>query len=270
MAPENRSSQISTTKSDIFSLGIILFELLTRFDTDMERAVMLNKLRSSGNIPQFLTDQFPVQSILLRELISPVPEERPTAQEIFSSGIFFKDSRRTTISSFGDSQSQSTDDYNVVREVIEEGKLRQTMSAFCIETPNPEELLFSRHRRTTGDWMPWGPSHLVQGEEQHHHCPTSTNFSSSYNPAFCNRIETDGVVSSSYEQKNNLSEADPKLRILALEKDVACLEAKLKAMTTHYQTIESELERSHVEVVGLSSPISNESSSIPIPIPFRK
>jgi serine/threonine protein kinase len=40
MAPETLASQTCTTKADIYSLGIILFELLTHFDTAMERVVV--------------------------------------------------------------------------------------------------------------------------------------------------------------------------------------------------------------------------------------
>jgi translation initiation factor 2-alpha kinase 4 len=40
MAPEILASQVCTTKSDIYSLGVILFELLTHFDTVMERVVV--------------------------------------------------------------------------------------------------------------------------------------------------------------------------------------------------------------------------------------
>lgn len=40
MAPETLASQTCTTKADIYSLGIILFELLTHFETAMERVVV--------------------------------------------------------------------------------------------------------------------------------------------------------------------------------------------------------------------------------------
>jgi serine/threonine protein kinase len=260
MAPENRLSQMSTTKSDIFSLGIILFELLTNFDTDMERAVMLNKLRSSGNIPQFLTDQFPAQSNMLSELIAPDPKDRPTAEEILSSGIIFKDSRRVTISSFGDSASPSSGT-DFPGKLGMYPRLRETISALSLDTPNSEEFLNARHRRMTEEW---GPFHFVQGEDDHF-----SKFSSSYNPqnarAFYHGTKANGV-SASYKQINDLTDADPKLRILELERDVAYLEAKLKAMTDYYKNIESELERSPVE----SLPISSENLSTPIPIPFQK
>lgn len=263
MAPENRLSQISTTKSDIFSLGIILFELLTHFDTDMERAVMLNKLRSSGNIPQFLTDQFPVQSNMLRELIAPDPKDRPTAEEILSSGIFFKDSRRVTVSSFGDSASQSPGtDFPAKFGMYP--PLRETKSAMCLDAPNSEEILFDRRRRITEEWVPWGPFHFPPAEDDQ-----MSKVSSSYNPqnsgSFYHGTKTNRVASS-YKQRNDISNVDPKLRILELERDVEYLEAKLKAMTALYQNTESELEQSPDE----SQPISSENLSNPIPIPFQK
>lgn len=267
MAPENKTCQVSTTKSDIFSLGIILFELFTQFDTDMERAVMLNKLRSSGKIPQFLSDQYPKQSNLLRQLISPVPAERPTAQDILSSDIFVRDSRRVTVSSFGGSESPATD-----FSLKFYPPLRETKSAMCLETPSPDNL-YARHRRPTADII-WMPSHLLQGDDQTLGIPVENGgkYSSSYNQATYIRPEIN-TVSSSFDHKDDCSQVDPKLRILALERDVECLEAKLRAMTAHYQIIESELERSHAigSFEPALSPVSNDSkSSIPIPIPFRK
>ena len=282
MAPENKTCQISTTKSDIFSLGIILFELLTQFDTDMERAVMLNKLRSSRKIPQFLIDQFPAQSYLLSELISQAPEERPTAQEILSSGIFVKNSRRVTVSSFGGSTSESpANEFHLLsppkNSAFElKSPLRETQSEFCLEIQTEET--FCRSRRKTEDvvWMPWGPSQLDQGEDHQSMVPAGCNdkLSSSYNHGGSNRPKPENA-SSSYYPQTDFSQIDPKHRILSLERDVACLEAKLKAMTAHYQLIESELEKSQVESpfkAPSSFPLQEEdnASSFPIPIPFRK
>lgn len=47
MSPEQMNGQIYNYKVDIYSLGIIFFELLTPFSTDMERIVALSNLKKS-------------------------------------------------------------------------------------------------------------------------------------------------------------------------------------------------------------------------------
>lgn len=47
MSPEQMNGQIYNYKVDIYSLGIIFFELLTPFFTDMERIVALSNLKKS-------------------------------------------------------------------------------------------------------------------------------------------------------------------------------------------------------------------------------
>jgi translation initiation factor 2-alpha kinase 3 len=45
-------------KIDVFALGVLLFELLWRFDTKAERFVVLNALTRSGTLPAGFTDMF--------------------------------------------------------------------------------------------------------------------------------------------------------------------------------------------------------------------
>lgn len=45
MSPEQMNGQIYDYKVDIYSLGIIFFELLMPFDTEMERIITLTNLR---------------------------------------------------------------------------------------------------------------------------------------------------------------------------------------------------------------------------------
>lgn len=47
MSPEQMNGQMYNYKVDIYSLGIIFFELLKPFFTDMERIVALSNLKNS-------------------------------------------------------------------------------------------------------------------------------------------------------------------------------------------------------------------------------
>lgn len=47
MSPEQMNGQMYNYKVDIYSLGIIFFELLTPFQTEMERVISLSDLRKS-------------------------------------------------------------------------------------------------------------------------------------------------------------------------------------------------------------------------------
>ena len=57
-APEQLSGGVLTEKSDIFSLGILLFELLCVFNTAMERAVCFDDLRKR-RLPDAIVKQYP-------------------------------------------------------------------------------------------------------------------------------------------------------------------------------------------------------------------
>jgi len=56
MSPEQMNGQIYNYKVDIYSLGIIFFELLTPFFTDMERIMTLSNLKKSIFPKDFATN----------------------------------------------------------------------------------------------------------------------------------------------------------------------------------------------------------------------
>lgn len=78
-APEQANGTCNP-KSDIYSLGIVLFELILPFKTSMERSEMVKKLKS-GNIPTDLTAKFPNWAKIISRTVASL-EKRPTASEL--------------------------------------------------------------------------------------------------------------------------------------------------------------------------------------------
>ena len=75
-------------KVDIFSTGIIIFELWNRFSTEMERIVTLRDIRESGKLPKsFENENDRRVSTLVSWLLSRNPSDRPTAQEALRSEL---------------------------------------------------------------------------------------------------------------------------------------------------------------------------------------
>ena len=67
---------------DLFSLGVVAFELWHPFSTAMERAVLLRDLRERGAMPAEFEGAQPVVARLIRWLLAPNPADRPTAREV--------------------------------------------------------------------------------------------------------------------------------------------------------------------------------------------
>ncbi|KAJ2846997.1 hypothetical protein IWW36_004079 [Coemansia brasiliensis] len=70
-------------KADIYSLGIIFFELYYPFATAMERVVVIKDLRRGVFPPQFL-QMWPKEAAFILQLMDANPERRPSAKEILS------------------------------------------------------------------------------------------------------------------------------------------------------------------------------------------
>ncbi|CAH1636164.1 unnamed protein product [Spodoptera littoralis] len=80
-APDGRvklESRPYSYKVDIYSLGLILFELLHPFSTESERVACLLQLRQHKYPPDFIAD-YPEETEVLKMMLSDDPSKRPTA-----------------------------------------------------------------------------------------------------------------------------------------------------------------------------------------------
>ncbi len=79
MSPEQLAKKPYNHKVDIYSLGLILFELLVPFSTQMERVNILTDLRSLRFPSHFINKP---EYELVSNMLAHEPEKRPEAADI--------------------------------------------------------------------------------------------------------------------------------------------------------------------------------------------
>ena len=87
-APEQRISGKYDAKADMYSLGIILFELLHPFNTMMEKEKCITSLKSKSLLPADFVSTLPAASRVILSLTSIDPSRRPSAAQVLSSDLF--------------------------------------------------------------------------------------------------------------------------------------------------------------------------------------
>uniref|UniRef100_A0A9J7Z1V2 Eukaryotic translation initiation factor 2-alpha kinase 1 n=1 Tax=Cyprinus carpio carpio TaxID=630221 RepID=A0A9J7Z1V2_CYPCA len=86
-APEQLKGSHYDSKSDLYSIGVIAFELFQPFGTEMERVHTLEELRQS-KIPNTLSKSWPLLAKYITLLTSTDPSERPSASQLLQSDLF--------------------------------------------------------------------------------------------------------------------------------------------------------------------------------------
>ncbi|KAL9983076.1 hypothetical protein ACROYT_G005205 [Oculina patagonica] len=86
MSPEQMEGKAYSHKVDIFSLGLIFFEMFCPFGTQMERIKVMCDVKQRI-IPSYFEAKMPLQSELVRWLLSATPKARPNATELKNSGL---------------------------------------------------------------------------------------------------------------------------------------------------------------------------------------
>ena len=78
----NASRCSPSSKSDSYSLGIVLFELFNIFPTEMERHFCLSDLRLKAKVDEQFAQNYPFESQLIEQLVPIEAEKRRTVEQV--------------------------------------------------------------------------------------------------------------------------------------------------------------------------------------------
>lgn len=92
-SPEQLSGAQYSFMSDMYSIGLILFEMFQPFYTSMERTKTLIDLRQ-GILPSEFTDHWPKVSDAIKNLMHSSPDERPTAASLLQGCLLTDDEEK--------------------------------------------------------------------------------------------------------------------------------------------------------------------------------
>jgi serine/threonine protein kinase len=81
-SPEQLAGAAAGSAGDVYSLGVMLAELLCPVQTQMERSKLIEELRNSGRLPSSVHLASPVVERMVMDMTHPAPTARPTAWEI--------------------------------------------------------------------------------------------------------------------------------------------------------------------------------------------
>jgi len=110
MSPEQIEGKPYNHKVDIYSLGLVLVELLWPLATQMEQVTVISQLRKL-KFPIGFTESYPEETTLLRKMLSRNPDERPTTYGIRASKSLVKYQVRNSLTHFYNSEISSNNIY---------------------------------------------------------------------------------------------------------------------------------------------------------------
>jgi len=132
MSPEQLERRSYDHKVDIYSLGLILFELMVPFSTQMERVQTLSALRNLKFPSHFIRSG---EYKLVLRMLSHEPSQRPETSEIISNDFIREalDATNTAATASADSVFQKTAESLLQ---VSEKKRRHTTHNFCAINEN--------------------------------------------------------------------------------------------------------------------------------------
>lgn len=86
-SPEQINNEPYDEKIDIFALGVILVELVSKFNTEFERREILQGLKKS-QYPEYLKKDHLKEYNLVKKMTSLNPKDRPNIKDIFKDNDF--------------------------------------------------------------------------------------------------------------------------------------------------------------------------------------
>lgn len=81
-SPEQESGGHYDQKTDIYSLGLILCEMLESFGTQHERYQFLNRIRTKHELPESFSKIYPGESEQIMKMTEKNPNLRPNAEQL--------------------------------------------------------------------------------------------------------------------------------------------------------------------------------------------
>ncbi|XP_019857948.1 PREDICTED: uncharacterized protein LOC109586221 isoform X1 [Amphimedon queenslandica] len=81
VSPEQKAGHRYNERADVYSLGIILFELYFPFSTEMERDKVLGDIKSNRRLPKEFKENFYNEAKLVELMLKPI-SDRPSSSEI--------------------------------------------------------------------------------------------------------------------------------------------------------------------------------------------
>lgn len=113
------SSMSYSDKADMYSMGIILFELLYPFSTSMERIKALSLLREAGVFAsESFVKQWPKEATLILWLMEEEPAKRPSARQLVEQFELLQ--QASSNGGGGGSEGVGRDSDTIIRELREE------------------------------------------------------------------------------------------------------------------------------------------------------
>ena len=88
LSPEQESNKSYNEKVDIYALGLILCELLSRFSTYHERMTTLNDLKYKGKLPEEMRANYGIECDIIMMMTNKDPNGRPSAEELLRHQLF--------------------------------------------------------------------------------------------------------------------------------------------------------------------------------------
>ena len=87
-SPRQLNGEKGRCKDDMYSLGIVYFELLGQFKTNMEKAKAIRSLRTQRELPKGFLEMMPEESQIILQLTDPDSKKRPSAELLLTNPLF--------------------------------------------------------------------------------------------------------------------------------------------------------------------------------------